>query len=137
MRLYLIAPQSNAHTEYSRLSAPGAPDGFITRVASAAIATVAALAPPDFDVSLCDEAVQDVRYDTDADVVGITANVSQAQRALGIADAFRRLGKTVVMGGPHVSLAPELFEGRADSLVVGELEPVAQDFVLAVFFTAG
>jgi hypothetical protein len=30
-----------------------------------------------------------------------------------------------VMGGPHVSLAPELFEGRADCLVVGEFEPIA------------
>jgi radical SAM superfamily enzyme YgiQ (UPF0313 family) len=43
-----------------------------------------------------------------------------------IADRFRARGIKVVIGGPHVSLAPELFEGRADSLMVGELEPVAE-----------
>jgi len=43
MRLLLIAPKSNAHTEYSRLSAPGS-DALVTRIAAASIATVAALA---------------------------------------------------------------------------------------------
>jgi radical SAM superfamily enzyme YgiQ (UPF0313 family) len=128
MRLYLIAPQSDSRTEYSRLAA--AVDGatHVTRVASAAIATVAALAPKDFEITLCDEAVQPVAFDGDFDVIGLSANVSQAQRALAIADAFRARGKTVVMGGSHVSLAPELFEGRADSIVVGELESVADAF---------
>ncbi len=125
MRLHLIAPQSNAHTEYARLAASGG--RFVTRVAQAAIATVAALAPPDFEVSLCDEAIAPVDFDVAADVVGITANVSQALRGLQIAREFRRRGRTVVMGGPHVSLAPELFEGHADCLVVGELEPIAAE----------
>ena len=127
MRLYLISPQSDAHHEYSPLAAAAGGER-ITRLASAGIATVAALAPRHFDIVLCDEAVQSVDFETDADVIGLSANVSQAQRALQIADEFRRLGKTVVMGGPHVSLAPELFDGRADSLVVGELEPVAEAF---------
>jgi radical SAM superfamily enzyme YgiQ (UPF0313 family) len=34
----------------------------------------------------------------------------------------------VVLGGPHVSLAPELFGGAADCLVVGELEMIAGEF---------
>src|ERR1700733_8269229 len=109
MRFLLIAPRSNAHTEYSRLSAPGSALA-VTRIAAASIATVAALAPPDFQVSLCDEAIAPIDFDTAADVVGISANVSQAQRAIDIAATFRRRGKVVVMGGPHVSLAPELFE---------------------------
>lgn len=124
MRLLLIAPRSNAHTEYSALSAPGS-DRAVVRVAAVSIATVAALAPPDFDVVLCDEAIAPVDFAADADVVGISANVSQALRAIEIAAAFRRRGKTVIMGGPHVSLAPELFEGRADCIVVGEFEPIA------------
>jgi radical SAM superfamily enzyme YgiQ (UPF0313 family) len=125
MRLLLIAPRSNAHTEYSGLSAPGN-DASVTRIAAASIATVAALAPEDFRVSLCDEAVRAVDFAAEADVVGISANVSQALRAIEIAQAFRQRGKVVVMGGPHVSLAPELFEGRADCVVAGELEPIAQ-----------
>lgn len=128
MRLYLISPLPNAHTEYSRLSG-GTDDGpHVTRIASAAIATVAALAPRDFDIRLCDEAISPVEFDIDVDVVGISVNVSQALRGMEIADRFRARGITVVMGGPHVSLAPELFDGRADSLVVGELEGVAEAF---------
>ena len=124
MRLLLIAPRSNGHTEYSALAAP-ASDVRVTRIAAISIATVAALAPPDFQIVLCDEAIEAVDFDADADVVGISANVSQALRAIEIAAAFRKRGKPVVMGGPHVSLAPELFEGRADCLVVGEFEPIA------------
>lgn len=126
MHLYLIAPQSDAHTEYSRLAL--ASSAHVTRVASAAIATVAALAPEGIEVTLCDESVQPVDFDGDFDIVGISANVSQARRALDIADTFRSRGRTVVLGGPHVSLAPEVFEGRADCLVIGELEAIAGEF---------
>ncbi len=127
MRLYLIAPQSNGHSEFVRQSISAIGDDRVTRVAAAAIATVAALAPADFEIVLCDEAVQQIDFDIDADVVGITANVTQALRGLQIADRFRAQGKIVVMGGPHVSLAPELFDGRADSLVLGELESTADE----------
>jgi radical SAM superfamily enzyme YgiQ (UPF0313 family) len=127
-RLYLISPRSNGHTEYARQSVSANTEELVTRVASAAITTVAALVPDDFDIELCDEAVQPIDFGIDADVIGLSANVTQAQRALEIADRFRARGKTVVMGGPHVSLAPELFDGRADCLVVGELEPIAAEF---------
>jgi hypothetical protein len=123
--LYLIAPQSNAHTEYAPLVSASDAQVAVTRVASAAIATVAALAPPDFQISLCDEAFEAVDFNTGADVVGITANVSQAQRALEIAEVFRKKGKTVIMGGPHVSLAPHLFADRGYCVVVGEFEPIS------------
>jgi radical SAM superfamily enzyme YgiQ (UPF0313 family) len=128
MRLYLISPLPNAHTEYSRLGAADAEGPWVTRIASAAIATVAALAPAGFDIRLCDEAVTPVDFDAEADVVGISVNVSQALRGLQIAERFRARGVKVVMGGPHVSLAPELFEGGADAIMVGELEPVADAF---------
>ena len=125
MRLLLIAPRSNAHAEYSRLAVPGG-NVAVTRIAAASIVSIAALAPADFALSLCDEAIEAIDFAADADVVGISANVSQAQRAIEIAARFRARGKIVVIGGPHVSLAPELFEGTADCLVVGEFEPIAE-----------
>ncbi|SHN11753.1 B12-binding domain-containing radical SAM protein [Roseibium suaedae] len=101
----------------------------VVRVASLAIATVAALIPDGlFDITLCDEEIEFVDLDIDVDVVAITANVSQAQRAIWMAKEFRSKGKTVIIGGPHVSLAPEIFEGVADAMVVGELEPIAEKF---------
>lgn len=124
MRLLLIAPVSDSFQEYSHLALPGEGRS-ITRIATASIATVAALAPDDFDVTLCDEAIDPINFDSDADVVGISVNVSQALRGIEIAGRFRRRGKVVIMGGPHVSLAPELFAGCADCIVVGEFEPIA------------
>ncbi|MGC2857108.1 B12-binding domain-containing radical SAM protein [Novispirillum sp. DQ9] len=100
----------------------------VVRIGALVLVTVAALVPDGlFDITLCDEELERVDLDTDADIIGITANVAQAQRGIRLAREFKRRGKTVIMGGPHVSLAPWLFEGEADSIVVGELEPIATE----------
>lgn len=100
----------------------------VVRIGSLALVTVAALVPEGlFDITLCDEEIALVDLDADVDAVGISANVAQAQRGLWLAQEFRRRGKTVLMGGPHVSLVPRLFEGKADGIVVGELEPIAEE----------
>src|SRR5438552_8671686 len=62
--------------------------------------TLAALTPPEFAVSVCDEnAGERIDYDTDAQVVGITGYIIQMARVFAIADRFRERGKTVVLGG--------------------------------------
>ncbi len=43
-------------------------------------------------------------------------------RAYEIGDAFRARGKTVVMGGIHVSSFPEEAGAHADAVVIGEGE---------------
>jgi radical SAM superfamily enzyme YgiQ (UPF0313 family) len=48
----------------------------------------------------------------------------QARRAYEIADAYRRAGKTVVLGGIHPSVQPDEALQHADAVVVGEAEPV-------------
>lgn len=83
---------------------------------------VAALTPPQIEVVIQDEGVQDIDTDASCDFVGITACTSAAPRAYEIADAFRRRGKPVVMGGMHVSACPEEALQHCDSVVVGEAE---------------
>lgn len=123
--IYIIAPETDSQTNYPRMEAQ---DGrFVTQTAAISLTTVAALAPEDFQVRLCDENIDAVDFDAPEDVIAITANVSQARRAIAFARCFRARGKTVLMGGPHVSLAPHLFEGEADSIVAGELESIAAD----------
>jgi radical SAM superfamily enzyme YgiQ (UPF0313 family) len=84
--------------------------------------TVAALTPPGHEVVLCDENVEPVDFDVDADIVGITGYVVHRTRIFQIAAEFRRRGKLVVVGGPFASLSPEELRGRADVLFVGEAE---------------
>jgi hypothetical protein len=63
--------------------------------------TLAALTPPDFTVTLCDENIgEDVDYLTDAPLIGITGYIIQIERVFEIAERFRALGKTFVIGGP-------------------------------------
>jgi radical SAM superfamily enzyme YgiQ (UPF0313 family) len=88
------------------------------------MATVAALTPPEVDVSLTDENITTVDFDKDADLVGITALTCTVHRAYQVADAFRARGVKVVMGGIHPSVMPEEASQHADAVVVGEAEGV-------------
>jgi radical SAM superfamily enzyme YgiQ (UPF0313 family) len=88
------------------------------------LTTLAALIPPELpsDVQLFDEGIADVPPDLDADLVGLTVITGTARRAYELADAFRRRGIAVVLGGPHVTLIPEDASPHADSVVVGYAE---------------
>jgi Radical SAM superfamily/Domain of unknown function (DUF4070) len=96
-------------------------------IADLAAVTVAALAPPDWDISVCDEHLSPIDFDHPAAYIGITGKVTQAARMLEIAAEFRRRSKKVLMGGPCVSLSPELFRDHCDILVTGELETIAAE----------
>lgn len=93
------------------------------------LATVAALTPPHWEVEIADENVEGIDFDTDADLVGITAFNVQYRRAVEIASEFRRRGKPVVFGGPYASLFPEAFHGRCDYRIAGEAELIWAEFL--------
>ncbi|HJW88596.1 MAG TPA: cobalamin-dependent protein, partial [Dehalococcoidia bacterium] len=85
---------------------------------------VAALTPPEFEVSLTDENVRAIDFRKAPDLVGITALTATAQRAYDIADVFRARGVKVILGGIHPSFLPEEASQHADSVVIGEAEGV-------------
>jgi len=86
------------------------------------LATVAALAPPDIEVSLTDENIAAIDFQEETDLVGITVLTSTAQRAYEIADIFRARGIKVVLGGIHASFLPDEAGQHADAVVIGEAE---------------
>jgi radical SAM superfamily enzyme YgiQ (UPF0313 family) len=77
---------------------------------------------PPHTVALVDEYNQQVSLDAPADLVGITCNTPNASHVYAMADAFRRRGRQVVLGGPHVTLLPQEAQAHADAVVVGEAE---------------
>jgi len=90
-------------------------------------AHLAALCPDWVDVSIRHEQVRPVDYDTDADLVALSFMTGYAPHAYRVAERFRARGKTVVLGGPHVTLHPDealAHLGPGDAVVVGEAEVV-------------
>src|SRR6266567_3940078 len=88
------------------------------------LTTLAALVPQELDASVevYDEGIEDVPQDLDADLVGMTVITGTARRSYELARQFRAQGKSVVLGGPHVTLVPEEAAQHADAIVVGYAE---------------
>ena len=126
-RFLLIAPRAEDGSDFAGISTDQDCQA-LARVAPAGIATVAALAPDAIECILHDEALEPVDFQADVDFIGISANVAQAQRAKEIANEFRAKGKTVIIGGPHISLDPGFFAGSHDVAVSGEFEAIASEF---------
>ncbi len=84
--------------------------------------TLAGLTPAPHEVVLCDENVEEIDFDREADVVGVTGYIVHRERMFEIIDEFRRRGRFVVVGGPFASLCPEQLRGRCDCLFVEEAE---------------
>jgi radical SAM superfamily enzyme YgiQ (UPF0313 family) len=96
--------------------------GFFFRMPCLGLLKVAALTPPDWQVSIIDEKVESLDLDQEADLVGITAMTTTVQRGYELADHFRRRNIKVVMGGMHVSCLPQEALQHCDSVVIGEAE---------------
>jgi len=89
------------------------------------LALLAALAP-EYNYKIIDENIDAVDFNSNeikqADLIGLTVMTAQAPRAYELADKFRKMGKTVIMGGMHVSAMPEEAIRHCDAVVIGEAE---------------
>jgi hypothetical protein len=85
---------------------------------------LAALTPFGHTMTIVDEAFAPDDINQDVDLVGITVMTDLALRAYHIADAYRRKGVKVVMGGIHPTVLPDEALEYADAVVVGEAEGI-------------
>ena len=83
---------------------------------------LASVTPKQHLVTMLDENYQNIDFNVECDIVGITAMTPGAPRAYEIADEFRKKNVTVVIGGNHATGLPEEAKQHADSVVVGEAE---------------
>ncbi|MGE4605125.1 MAG: radical SAM protein [Myxococcota bacterium] len=84
--------------------------------------TVAGLTAAEHEIVLCDENVEEINFDFEADIVGVTGYIIHSERILEILAEFRKRGRFVVMGGPFASLCPEKLRDHCDVLFVDEAE---------------
>jgi radical SAM superfamily enzyme YgiQ (UPF0313 family) len=85
---------------------------------------MAALTPQEYDVTLCDERLEDVDFEAGWDLVGMTTTIGASLRAYELGDEFRKRGIPVVMGGFHATLQTEETLKHADAVVQGEADDV-------------
>jgi len=89
-----------------------------------AIPTLASLTPPEHEVRVFDENIEEIDYGWGADLVGISVRTMFAHQAYSIAEKFRARGVKTVLGGIHPSMRPEEALEHCDSVVIGEAERV-------------
>jgi len=121
MKILLIQPKRRARYHYSK--------NYKAFIPPLILPVLAGLTPKDIDVELCDESIDEVNFNTDADLIGITGITSQINRGYEIADIFKKKGKKVVMGGIHVSAMPHEAKNHADSVLIGEAEDLWETII--------
>lgn len=88
------------------------------------LTTLAALVPTELNaqLTLIDEGIEPIPETLDADLIAMTVITGTAKRAYELSDSFRAQGKTVILGGPHVTLLPNEAAQNADAICVGYAE---------------
>jgi radical SAM superfamily enzyme YgiQ (UPF0313 family) len=120
MKIYLVAPRNpESFWTFDRIL-PSLKKKCV--FPNLSLPTVAGITPRRHEVALCDENVEPVDFETDADIVGLTGYVIHAKRIQEMAAEFRRRGKFVVVGGPYASLCPEELRDKVDVVFVDEAE---------------
>ena len=85
---------------------------------------LAGCTPGDVECVLYDDRIDEIPYDEPTDLVAITVEIYTARRAYEIAEEYRLRGVPVVMGGFHPTLLPDECKRHADSIVMGDAEPI-------------
>lgn len=95
--------------------------------------TIANLLRESHRILIENENIQEIIYDDNPDIVGITVTVDAFPRAIEISDEFRKRGIPVVAGGIHITTAASTIpDGSFDVLCIGMAEGtwpyIMQDF---------
>ena len=83
---------------------------------------IAAITPSKHTVKIINENYEDINFNEDVDLVGITCYTMTAPRVYEIADEFRRRGKTVILGGYHPTAMTEEALQHSDCVIKGMAE---------------
>ncbi len=97
----------------------------------ACLPLLAALTPPEHQVTLVDENVEPLDFDrlAKADIVGLTGMSVQRARMHEILTELKQRGVFTIVGGPWVTVREDYFGDLADVIFVGEAEETWPQFL--------
>lgn len=94
-----------------------------------ALPLLASLTPDEYEVEIILEIIEDIPWDSDADIVGISTMGHGVIRSIDIAKEFKAKGKTVILGGYMASIMDEEAAKYCDAVVVGDAELVWKELL--------
>lgn len=116
LNVYLIKASSGSEYSKYKKDTGGPPQN---------IFSTAAATPSGVSIEMCDETIgMKTNFRSKADIVAIFMSTPDALRAYEIANKFRKLGKTIVLGGLHTKFMQEEALRYADALLIGETEEI-------------
>ena len=93
------------------------------------IAVLNSMVPSSWDREFYDDRIEKINYETETDLVFITVETYTAKRAYCMANEFKKRGKTVILGGYHVTLLPDEAKEYADCIVVGNADKLMEEIL--------
>lgn len=116
MNILLISPSSG---HWRGLGKKNFFNGKTFRFSQLSLLSVAALTPAKHELHLVDEQVDDIPWEDNFDLVGITVMTATAPRAYEICSRFREKNIPVVVGGFHPTFNLKEANSFANAVVVG------------------
>jgi tRNA A37 methylthiotransferase MiaB len=111
-KIYLIQPTyGNAKGELFKGNKQDYP--------SLALPALSSTIPQNWDREFCFEFLQEVNFDTDAQVIGISSMGYDIVHGMDLARAFKQRGKTVIFGGHQAYFSKTDLHGVCDAVVLG------------------
>jgi radical SAM superfamily enzyme YgiQ (UPF0313 family) len=88
-------------------------------IISLALPALSAIIPSDWEKEFCYEYFEDINFDSDASIIGISSMGYEIFRGIEIAEEFKKRGKKIIFGGfqPHIS--KDYLEQHCDSIIHG------------------
>ncbi|MCU0846850.1 MAG: B12-binding domain-containing radical SAM protein [Spirochaetes bacterium] len=126
--ILLIRPRSTTETFWN-LTGLLSLTGKKAVIPPISLATLAALTPEEYRVIISDEEVEDIDYDMECDLVGITGFTIHKKRMFDVAREFRSRGRLVVAGGPFASEHTDECGDHFDVIISGEAERIWGEFL--------
>ena len=91
---------------------------------------LAAMTPKEIEIAVLDDRSEKLAMNhLDADLYCLHVKTEMALRAYELADRLRAEGKTVVLGGLHVTYRPEEAKQHADVVFIGDAEGIWQQML--------
>ncbi len=118
MKLLLVTPRSSEKKPPIGLKIP-----------QLALHILAALTPPDVELTVIDEQINDIDFTKNYDLAGISIMTANAPRGYKIAQRLKEKGTKIVFGGIHASVLSDEALKYGDSVVIGEAEGIWQKVI--------